>query len=76
MFVSTGKNNQLSIDLDKRFTESLINFQPLNRDRKKRSKLVKIKNSKVIADRFNMDGSMTKKEKFQFKKSLINGQNN
>ena len=75
-FVSDGKNNQLSINLDKQFTQSLANFVPLRCHKKKKSKLAKIKNSQVINEVFNVDQNMSKKEKFHYRKSLVNGLNN
>ena len=72
MFVSGGNNNQYSVNLDKNFTESLMNFEPLRCHRKKRSKLVKIKNSKVINETSAFDEDLSKKQKFSLRKQMVN----
>lgn len=75
-FVSAGDKSQFIVELDKNFTDKLLDFEPLRRHRKKKSKLCKLKTSKVISELNQFDASYNKKERFNMKRTFLSQINN
>ena len=75
-FVSAGDKSQFIVELDKNFTDKLLDFEPLRRHRKKKSKLCKLKTSKVISELNQFDASYSKKERFNMKRTFLSQINN
>lgn len=75
-FVSAGEKSQFIVELDKTFTEKLMVFEPLRKHRKNKSKLCKLKTSKVINEMNQYDASTSKKEKFNLRRTILSQMSN
>ena len=53
-FMSSKDKNEFGLNLNKNFYDSLLGFKPLKSMRTRRSRLSKIKKSKVIEKKLNM----------------------